>query len=459
MKQFIINSVEAFGGRGSGITSFAQALISAFSMLPDAKLDLLLSVDNSASNPLAGSNLLKRYAPLRRSEKMLTAIRVATSSLVLPPGLGQVQKVMQISHQNTLYNPLCDQVFTQIASRYLPGNDLQHSSSSRGFLYGSNIFANALALFKAKKRPLYIRTPLNKQTASHRTVFHNPLPYPILARDCLNVVTVHDLIPITHPAICLDNAGYFYDLVSVCLRESAAIHCISNYTAQIISTYFGESARSKIFVAHQPIPLAHLSAQFKVDSAAALEARFEKPGAQGHQFILQVGSIEPKKNHRVTIDAFRIVRMHYPHLRLVVIGRAGWLSDDLCNFLSSAKDEGIEWQSNADYRTLIRHLKHASAVVFPSIVEGWGLPPLEAMSFGAPVVVSPIEACREACGNGALYMDNPWDAVSLAKQLIELLSSRDRAAKMNSLGFVQAEKYSLLQFQASLLTGYDKTVG
>lgn len=458
MHSVIINSVEAFGGRGSGITSFAQALISAWALRTDVKLDLLLSVDSTASNPLAGSNLLKRYTPMRRTEKILTALKVNAAAFARLPGLKHFQNAKEVGQENALYKPLCEQVFSQIPSRYESNIDQQGSRPLRGFQFGERIFPNALALFKSKRLPLHIRVPKSSSLDGGYRIFHNPLPFPMLVHGWQTITTIHDLIPITHPELCLDDPAYFYDLVSICLAQSAAIHCISHHTAQSLVKYFGEAIKPKLFVAHQPIPLAHLTPQFKAYAASALHARYEQPSGFGHNYILQVGSIEPKKNHRVMIDAFRILRLDYPDLRLVVIGKPGWLSDELCDYLSSARDEGIEWQSKADYRTLIRYITNASAVAFPSIVEGWGLPPLEAMSLGTPVVVSPIDACMEACGNAAVYMDDPWDAASLANRLIELLSSRERANEMATAGFEQAQQYSLSHFKSALQSGYEEVL-
>jgi alpha-1,3-rhamnosyl/mannosyltransferase len=145
-------------------------------------------------------------------------------------------------------------------------------------------------------------------------------------------------------------------------------------------------------------------------------------------------------------------------LRLVIIGKPGWLTEDLCDYLSAAKPDGIEWIRSASYGTLIRYMQGASAVVFPSLVEGWGLPPLEAMSFGAPVVVSPIQPCKEACGSSPLYMTDPLDSISLSDNLQHILSTPGLVEQLIKNGFEQVKKYNAEQFAHDLFMGYSKMV-
>ena len=103
-------------------------------------------------------------------------------------------------------------------------------------------------------------------------------------------------------------------------------------------------------------------------------------------------------------------------------------------------------------------MQGASAVVFPSLVEGWGLPPLEAMSFGAPVVVSPIQPCKEACGSSPLYMTDPLDSISLSDNLQHILSTPELVEQLIKNGFEHVKKYNAEQFVCDLFMGYSKMV-
>jgi glycosyltransferase involved in cell wall biosynthesis len=154
------------------------------------------------------------------------------------------------------------------------------------------------------------------------------------------------------------------------------------------------------------------------------------------------------------LEAFRYLREKDSSLRLVIIGKPGWLTEDLCDYLATAKSDGIEWLRSASYSTLIRYMQAASAVVFPSLVEGWGLPPLEAMSYGAPVVASPIPSCKEACGSAALYVDNPLDSVSLSRHLTDIMNNLECANDLMRQGFARARRYNVQRFASDLSAGY-----
>ena len=101
-------------------------------------------------------------------------------------------------------------------------------------------------------------------------------------------------------------------------------------------------------------------------------------------------------------------------------------------------------------------MQSASAVVFPSLVEGWGLPPLEAMSYGVPVVASPIPPCKEACESAALYIANPLDSISLSRHIDDVINNPDYAEDLIRKGFDQARRYNVRQFASDLLEGYSR---
>jgi glycosyltransferase involved in cell wall biosynthesis len=96
--------------------------------------------------------------------------------------------------------------------------------------------------------------------------------------------------------------------------------------------------------------------------------------------------------------------------------------------------------------------------MFPSLVEGWGLPPLEAMALGTPAVCSDISACQEACGEGAAGMAAPHDVTGFCKILTELLSDRERYASAVRAGLRQARLYSQERFRDELMDLYSSVL-
>lgn len=456
----IVGSVELFVRQGTGIRTFSRSLVAAMVSKQIAALDLLISTSSStASGLLSGSNILQKHSKQARLSKIFSFLRIKKRQYVRLPFLSSVLRLSRVPPAHPLHQALLGVCFEQPARDYNPrvsSDYAETGSSDRGFICSKDIFLDAPISFKATRRLLQLRLPASmKSHADNQIVYHSPLPYPIFIRGCTNVSTIHDLIPLSHPDLCLDDPRYFYDLVDSLLGQSDGIHCISQYTADQLKRFYGAKGENKVFVAHQPIPLSHLDSAYQEEVISRLKSRYNE-GLSGDRYILQVGSIEPKKNHLTTLDAFRRLREKDQSLRLILIGKPGWLTEDLCDYLVTAKSDGIEWLRSVSYGSMTKYLQGASAVVFPSIVEGWGLPPLEAMSYGAPVIASPISPCREACGAAASYMDDPLDSVSLAYKLNELLTDYDRASDLIYAGFDQASKYSSLQFATDLFQGYSK---
>jgi glycosyltransferase involved in cell wall biosynthesis len=456
----IIGTVELFTRQGTGIRTFSRSVVAALASKKALPLDLLVStMSKTDSSLLTRSNILQKHEKLNRIERVKPFLRAKTKYLLKVPMWLASQRLQRVSAEHPLHAALLTKCLDDAARDYSRPNDIElhvQSRGERGFLCGINLFSDAPACFKINRRFTQVRLPRPSESRTNTIpLYHSPLPFPLTIQGCVNVSTVHDLIPITHPELCLDDPAYFYDLVNELLASFHGIHCISQYTADQIKRYYGSKGNSKIFVAHQPIPLGHLTSDYEMAAQRRLQARHEQ-GSKGERYILQVGSIEPKKNHSTTLEAFRMLREKDSSLRLVIIGKPGWLTEDVCDYLASAKADNIEWLRAASFSTLIRYMKGASALVFPSIVEGWGLPPLEAMSYGVPVVASPIPPCQEACGAAALYMGAPVDSISMSQRLREILDNPERAHELINAGFEQAKRYSSDQFAIDLLNGYNK---
>ena len=152
-----------------------------------------------------------------------------------------------------------------------------------------------------------------------------------------------------------------------------------------------------------------------------------------NDFILFVGTIEPRKNLQTLLRAFERISRTRDHLpQLVIAGGAGWLTDDfdrlvrVSDFRERIRLTG--YLSDAELRALYSSCK---VFVYPSLYEGFGLPPLEAMACGAPVIASRIAAHEETLKENARLIE-PMNESALAKAIVELLdddAARDRFAK------------------------------
>jgi len=172
-------------------------------------------------------------------------------------------------------------------------------------------------------------------------------------------------------------------------------------------------------------------------------------------FILFVGTIEPRKNLRRLIEAFdQMLSNTSLSPALVIAGGQGWLMDD---FLSFIKQKGLEdrvcltgYLGDEDLCGLY---SACAAFVYPSLYEGFGLPPLEAMACGAPVITSRIPSLMESVGAAARLVD-PEDIDDIAQAITELLSDNNTRAHYAELGKAQVSKFSWEQTALKTLDVY-----
>jgi glycosyltransferase involved in cell wall biosynthesis len=138
--------------------------------------------------------------------------------------------------------------------------------------------------------------------------------------------------------------------------------------------------------------------------------RFRPDGRERGPFLLYPANWWPHKNHELLLEAFALVSRTRPELRLVLTGAGhpGGLPDGVAT-LGRVSDDRL-----ADL------YQSAAAVVFPSLYEGFGLPPLEAMACGCPVAVSRVAALPEVCGDAAVYFD-PTSAETIAQGIVDVL--------------------------------------
>ena len=136
------------------------------------------------------------------------------------------------------------------------------------------------------------------------------------------------------------------------------------------------------------------------------------------RYLLSVATVEPRKNHRLLIDAFDRLKERHPDLGLVMVGKAGWMTDDLQELMRSHVDQGarFRWLDKVDDRLLDGLYRHAFLAVQPAFYEGFGTPVIEALGNGVPTLSSTGGALPEAGGEWAEYFD-PTDV----DELVELI--------------------------------------
>jgi glycosyltransferase involved in cell wall biosynthesis len=205
-------------------------------------------------------------------------------------------------------------------------------------------------------------------------------------------------------------------------------------------------------------PLAPRTVFRKIEREQAIETR-KRLGIRDN-FILFVGTIEPRKNLLTLARAFdEILRQTSLRPQLVIAGQEGWLMNDLFQFINSA---GIQddvcftgYLGDDDLRALY---SSCTLFVYPSLYEGFGLPPLEAMACGAPVITSRIPPIMETVETAACLVD-PANAQELASAIVRLLEDPGAREQLSMLGARQVRNFTWERTAALTLEIYKKLLG
>jgi glycosyltransferase involved in cell wall biosynthesis len=168
-----------------------------------------------------------------------------------------------------------------------------------------------------------------------------------------------------------------------------------------------------------------------------VEARWFTLRESTGPYLLAVGTLEPRKNHARLIRAFRAARL--PGLTLRIAGMKGWLCDEV--FAEAARTPGVELLGHVGESELERLVAGASAVVYPTLAEGFGLPVLEAMAAGRPVLTSSVEPLASLAGEAALLVD-PGDVAALTDGLRRIVADDALRARLERAGPDRARAFT-----------------
>lgn len=267
-------------------------------------------------------------------------------------------------------------------------------------------------------------------------IMHWTYPIPLRIAGARNVYTLHDLVPLKLPFATLDKKKLYHRLVERCVADADHIVTVSESSRRDVIALFGMPAdRITNTYQHAPVPLAGSE---HIDIASIF-------GVEPRQYFLYFGAIEPKKNISRLIEAYLSANSAVP---LVLVGARAWQEDEELRLIDAIARRGGPAGSRIvqlDYlpRRLLMHLvAHARAVLFPSLYEGFGLPVLEAMQLGVPVVTSTKGSLPEVAGDAALAVD-PYDVGALASAIRRIDHDRALRARLAAAGRAQAARFSL----------------
>lgn len=290
-----------------------------------------------------------------------------------------------------------------------------------------------------KKLPALWRTfglgsDLKKQNIALYHGLSNELPAG-LPRTLKQVVTIHDLIFIRYPELYkpIDRQVYHYKFRYACRRANKII-AISEQTRQDIMVHYKIPAE-KIEVIYQDCnPIFHQL--LPAESRQQLKQKYKLPDS----FILCVGTLEPRKNQLQLLRAWHQAGLS-SNLPLVFIGRATAYKQELEAYITQNKlAEKVFFMPYIPTQELPAIYQLAYLFVYPSVFEGFGIPILEALNSGVPVITSTGSCFREAGGEAALYAD-PGNLNQLTALLTQATQNQQLRANMIQKGFEQALRF------------------
>lgn len=266
-----------------------------------------------------------------------------------------------------------------------------------------------------------------------------------------HVITVHDIIPLTYPIDHPRSVQWnFKHRLPVFLNKAAAVIADSQYTKQDIIDNYG-LADSHIRV----VPLGYDSTNFFPVSEPHI---LEKYGLSSGEYIATVGNATFRKNHETLIEALGKVRDRVPQ-RLVFTGPVNGKQE--LRLRTVARRCGVEdrvvFPGYVPYGDLAALYSGAALFAYISLYEGFGLPVLEAMACGTPVIASSTTSIPEVAGNAAVLVD-PGDSESVAAAIIAVISDSHRRVSMGNAGLERVRLYSWEQTARDTLAVLESSI-
>lgn len=306
------------------------------------------------------------------------------------------------------------------------------------------LFPRAEGYFWRTNRFLTIEVP------DPPAIMHWTYPVPVRMAGTRNVYTLHDLVPLKLPFATLDHKRVYHRMVERCVQDADHIVTVSESSRADVIAMFGMAEdRITNTYQHAPVPAAA-----NEPDGADVAAVF---GLRTAGYFLYFGAIEPKKNVARLIEAFLSVDTTAP---LVIVGARAWQKDEetrLIDAVGRAGGGGAKRIIQLDYlprRLLMKLVAAARGVLFPSLYEGFGLPVLEAMQLGAPVITSTMASLPEVAGDAALLVD-PYDVPALAEAIRRLDGDAGLRARLSAAGRRRSGRFSLDRHRRALHSVYE----
>jgi glycosyltransferase involved in cell wall biosynthesis len=302
---------------------------------------------------------------------------------------------------------------------------------------------------------------LNSNDANKADVFHSPyhpLPEYLESQKIKRILTVHDLIPILHPQFFEFKEDDFLKKTLSSLHPEDWVTCVSQATKDDLCNHLNTINPAQVRVTHLAASELFYPCR-DPQRIKSVKTKYQIP--DGATYILSLSTLEPRKNIDFTIRCFAklVGQENIEDLYLVIVGTKGWDYEKIFKELSDLKtlqDRIIITGYVAD-EDLPPLYSGSMAFIYPSFYEGFGLPPLEAMQCGVPVITSNTSSLPEVVGDAGI-MVSPTDSDALCQSMLDLYKQPSLREVMSSKSIEQAKRFSWLKFTQETVNTYESAL-
>jgi glycosyltransferase involved in cell wall biosynthesis len=258
----------------------------------------------------------------------------------------------------------------------------------------------------------------------------------LIGKKIPTAIVIHDLIAFQNEPH--DRKAKFIEriLLPKVLKKAKWIFTVSDETKRILIEMFPEVDQKKIITVFEGPTVE----EERNERRTSLRQGYGRQGGGEEEYVLSIGTLCPRKNQIRLIKAFnKLPDEIKKQTKLILAGGRGWNDDEIVKL--AEESENVEWKGYVPDEELRTLLEGTTLLAYPSLMEGFGLPVLDAMTLGVPVLTSNKSSLPEVAGDAAVLVD-PEDISEIANGLIRLLTDNNLRQLLIEKGYKQAEKFS-----------------
>lgn len=267
-------------------------------------------------------------------------------------------------------------------------------------------------------------------------------------------VTARRLVVAVHDVLFLDHPEWFTPTDAAYFRQEVARACRRADHVLTLSQASKDSIIRHQLIAPDRISIVHLAGDFAAptdDDRARVRAKYSLP----EEYFLFIGTIEPRKNIMRLLAAQRVLIDSDSTIPLVIAGRRGWIGEEFDTAVTELGPDAVRVLGSFDLADRDALLAGATALVFPTLAEGFGIPVLEAMSAGVPVLTSNCSSLPEVAGDAALLVD-PTDVSAITAGMRDLATNDQLRQRLITAGLARSKQFTWHKAAERVLAIFEK---